>query len=198
MGNIIGRVRARVISEISRLYQPQMVGVKRGPGRKVLRNTRISNTAVIVSPGGLVLEDNVFVFHYSILDASHGLTIKEGCQIGGWVGIFTHSSHISIRLYGEKYSDHHQLKGYITGPVTVGKYSFIGPHSILMPNTSIGKGSIVAAHSYVRGEFPDFAIIGGNPAKVIGDTRKTDQAFLRKYPELEPLYSQWAEGNDDA
>jgi len=198
MHRLICKIKNKIRYEINKLYQPQMVMIKHGHNRMAIKNTRISNTAVIVAPQGLVLEDNVFVFHFTILDASHGLTIREGCQIGGWVGIFTHSSHISIRLYGQKYTDYKDHKGYITGPVSIGKYSFIGPHSILMPNTSIGMGSIVAAHSYVRGEFPDFAIIGGNPAKVVGDTRKTDAAFLKKYPELAPLYQQWTEGANHA
>jgi acetyltransferase-like isoleucine patch superfamily enzyme len=61
-----------------------------------------------------------------------------------------------------------------------------------MPNTTIGKGSIVTAFAYVEGEFPDFSIISGNPAKIIGDTRQIDKIFLENYPELQILYDQWA------
>jgi acetyltransferase-like isoleucine patch superfamily enzyme len=134
------------------------------------------------------------VFHYSILDASHGLTIGEGCQIGAWVGLFTHSSHIAIRLYGADYTKHDRHEGYLTGPVSIGRYTFIGPHSVIMPNTRIGKGSLVSAYSYVQGDFPDFAVISGNPARVTGDTRKIDARYLRSCPELQPLYDRWAGG----
>jgi acetyltransferase-like isoleucine patch superfamily enzyme len=61
-----------------------------------------------------------------------------------------------------------------------------------MPNTKIGKGSIVAAYSYVQGEFPDFAIIAGNPAVVIGDTRERDQAVIAQHPELKQYYDEWS------
>jgi acetyltransferase-like isoleucine patch superfamily enzyme len=61
-----------------------------------------------------------------------------------------------------------------------------------MPGTKIGKGSIVAAYSYVRGEFPDFSIIAGNPAQVVGDTRTKDNILLNQHPELQAFYDEWA------
>jgi acetyltransferase-like isoleucine patch superfamily enzyme len=62
-----------------------------------------------------------------------------------------------------------------------------------MPSTKIGKGSLIAAYSYVKGEFPDFAIIAGNPAKVIGDTREQDEAILQGNPELKSYYNEWCQ-----
>jgi acetyltransferase-like isoleucine patch superfamily enzyme len=74
----------------------------------------------------------------------------------------------------------------------IGKYTFVGPHVTIMPNTHIGKGSIVASHSMVKGTFPDFAIIGGIPAKVIGDTREMDEPYLNEHPELRTHYANWS------
>jgi acetyltransferase-like isoleucine patch superfamily enzyme len=84
------------------------------------------------------------------------------------------------------------MKGYMRGSVHIGKYTFVGPHSVIMPGTKIGKGSIVAAYSMVKGEFPDFSIIAGTPAKVIGDTRKVDEPYLMANPELQKYYDEWA------
>lgn len=192
MPNIFNKVIGRIRYGLNRSFRPQMQKGYRLADGNYLKRTRISNTTVIDHPENLRLGDNVFIYHYSILEASNGLTIGEGCQIGGWVGIFSHSSHISIRLYGRDYLKHRDLKGYVKGPVTVGEYTFIGPHSVIMPNTVVGKGCIVAAHSYLNGKYQDFSIIAGSPAKVIGDTRKVDQAFMSKYPELQPLYEEWA------
>jgi acetyltransferase-like isoleucine patch superfamily enzyme len=61
-----------------------------------------------------------------------------------------------------------------------------------MPGAKIGKGCIVSAYSMVKGDFPDFSIISGNPAKVIGDTREMDEPYLREHPELIQFYSEWA------
>ncbi len=158
-----------------------------------LAKTRISNTVDIVNPENLNLADNVFIGHYNILDASNRITIGEGCQISNFISILTHSSHQSVRLYGKHYIEHNgRHKGYITGEVIIGKYSFIGAHSVIMPGSKIGKGSLVTAYTLVKGEFPDFAIIAGNPAQVVGDTREKDSKLLNEYPELVGYYSEWS------
>ena len=41
-----------------------------------------------------------------------------------------------------------------------------------MPGVSIGQCSIIASGAVVTKNVPDFAIVGGNPAKVIGDVRE--------------------------
>ena len=61
-----------------------------------------------------------------------------------------------------------------------------------MPSTEIGKGSLVSAYSLLKGTYPDFAIISGNPAIVVGDTREADEALLEKHPELRKMYDKWA------
>lgn len=38
---------------------------------------------------------------------------------------------------------------------------------MLMPGAELGNGVIVAARAVVRGKIPDYAVVSGNPAKVI-------------------------------
>jgi acetyltransferase-like isoleucine patch superfamily enzyme len=38
---------------------------------------------------------------------------------------------------------------------------------IIIPGVTIGEGAIIAAGSVVVKDVPDFAIVGGNPAKII-------------------------------
>lgn len=159
-------------------------------GRK-LAMTRIGNTTFIDHPKKLTIGNNVYIGHYNFLEASNHLTIGEGCQITNYINITTHSSHNSIRLYGKKYTDEIDHVGYLKGPVSIGKYTFVGPYVVIMPGTKIGKGCIVSAYSYVQGDFPDFSIIKGNPAKVIGDTREQDKTFLCEHPELYRWYNEW-------
>lgn len=172
-------------------YVPQMMNNFIGREGKILYKTSVSNSTFIDKIANFDLAEKVYIGHFNFIEASNGLTIEEGCQITNFITITTHSSHQSIRLYGRQYSGAEMI-GYVKGKVRIGKYSFIGPHSTIMPNTSIGKGSLVAAYSYVQGEFPDFAIIAGNPAVVVGDTRKKDEEMLQKYPELKNHYLDWA------
>ena len=178
------------------IASPRMVmGYKTYDG-KYLPRTRISNTTSIIDKKNLHIEDNVYIGHYNFIEASNKITIGEGCQISNYISILTHSSHISIRLYGRYYTEQKSHTGYITGNVIIGRYTFIGPHTIIMPNTVIGKGSIISAYSMVKGAFPDFAIIAGNPAKQIGDTRDLDQEYLENDKELQKYYNEWVNKND--
>lgn len=184
-------------SFFSKQFYPKMrLKIKDAKGN-VISDTRIGNTTHIESKENLQLGTHVFIGHYNFLDASNGLTIDEGCQLTNYVSVLTHSSHISIRLYGAQYRRHTNLKGYVKAAVHIGKYSFIGPHTVIMPGTKIGKGCIVSAFSYVKGEFEDFSIIAGNPAKKVGDTRSLDEPYLQENKELRAFYNAWAGNFED-
>ncbi|MBD3638448.1 MAG: acyltransferase [Crocinitomicaceae bacterium] len=172
--------------------RPKMVwGYKRLSDGVYLKRTRISNSTFLDAPEGLQIADNVFVGHFNYIEATNGVTIEEGCQITNYVTITSHSSHNSIRYYGDSYTGP-EMKGYVKGKIKIGKFTFVGPHTTIMPGTDIGKGSIVAAYSYVKGDFPDFSIIAGNPAQIVGDTRDKDNEFLNDNPELREHYDKWA------
>lgn len=190
--NFLYRIKESILHRLSKSFRPTMLSHYKQDG-KLLKNVRISNTTVINAKKNLKLGDNIFIGHYNFIEASNGITIEEGCQITNFITITTHSSHISIRLYGSEYVKNHDHIGYIKGSIHIGKYSFIGPHSVIMPGSNIGKGSIVSAYSYVKGTFPDYAIISGNPAIVVGDTREMDKEFLENYPQLKTFYDAWTQ-----
>jgi acetyltransferase-like isoleucine patch superfamily enzyme len=171
---------------------PRMVFPYRGVHGKIVEGTRVSNSTFIDHPEKLILGKKVYIGHFNFLEASHGMEIGDGCQVTNFVSITTHSSHRSIRLYGKDYGGA-EMKGYVTGKVVIGKFTFIGPHSTIMPGSNIGKGSLVSAYSMVKGDFPDFSILAGNPATVIGDTRSKDSELIRQHPELKRYYDEWAD-----
>ena len=54
----------------------------------------------------------------------------------------------------------------------VKKQASIGSNATILPNVTVGFGSLVGAGSVVTHDVPDFAIVAGNPARVIGDVRE--------------------------
>ncbi len=52
-------------------------------------------------------------------------------------------------------------------PVVIGDDVWIGMYVIILPGVHIGNGAIVGAGSVVTKDVPDYAIVGGNPAKLI-------------------------------
>ena len=187
-----GGWRAVVAALLRKVLAPRMLyGVRRHDGR-FLAHTRIGSSTHVECWPLLDLGDHVFIGHFNVIDASGGLRIGEGTQITSQVCVLTHSSHVSLRLYGDQYFGHPDPVAYVRGGVDIGPCCFIGPHSVLAPGTRLGKGVLVRAHSYVRGEVPDYAIVQGQPAQVVGDTRQMDAAWLARHPELAPHYQRWA------
>ncbi len=174
------------------LFAPRMFYGWRHADGRWLAHTRISNATRIENPEWLDIGDHVYVGPFNVLDASGGLAIGEGCQITTHCALLTHSSHQALRLAGRNYWGANDPPGYLRRPTAIGAYSFIGPHSVVAPGSRIGRGVLVRAYSYVDGEVPDFAIVGGQPAQVIGDTREADGAWLAAHPEARADYDAWA------
>ena len=182
------RLRRRVVSA---LFHRVVFG-ERSKGRK-LAYTRISPAACIEHEEQLELGDHVYIGPFNFIEASGGITLGEGVQVTSHVSIVTHSSHRAVRLLGTDYVAWQGTRpGWIAGPVQIGAWSFIGPHSLIEANTKLGRGTIVCAGSFVRGEYPDFAVLDGRPARVVGDSRQADERWLARHPELRAHYDAWA------
>jgi acetyltransferase-like isoleucine patch superfamily enzyme len=155
--------------------------------------TRISPASCIEHEERLVLADHVYIGPFVFIEASGGVTLHEGVQITSHVAIVTHSSHRSMRLLGRDYvAWQGDRPAWIAGPVEIGAYSFVGPHSLIEANTRLGRGTLVCAGSFVRGEYAEFAVLEGRPARVVGDTRRADAMLLARHPELAALREAWA------
>ena len=161
-------------------------------GRR-LPNTRISAASCIEHEDRLSLGDHVYIGPFNFIEASGGITLEEGVQITSHVSITTHSSHRAMRVLGREYvAWTGERPGWVAGPVHIGAYSFIGPQVLIEAGTRLGRGTLVRAGSVVRGEFPDFAVLDGRPAQVVGDARQRDEALLQRHPELRAHYEAWA------
>lgn len=107
---------------------------------------------------------------YSLIELGEGVTISSE------VSFLTHDWALNtvIKSMDINYSG-------ILGrhkKILVGKNSFIGRGSIVLPGANIGEGVIIGAGCVVRGNIPDFSVVIGNPAKIIGDTREYVRKFI--------------------
>ncbi|QLK63496.1 Vat family streptogramin A O-acetyltransferase (plasmid) [Enterobacteriaceae bacterium Kacie_13] len=53
------------------------------------------------------------------------------------------------------------------GDTEIGNDVWIGYDALFMPGVKIGHGAIISSRSVVTGDVPAYAVVGGNPAKVI-------------------------------
>jgi acetyltransferase-like isoleucine patch superfamily enzyme len=150
------------------------------PSKQFRKYTRISSTAILENRAKISISDHVWIGHFNVLDGSNQIIIGRGCQLAANVSIFTHGSQTAIRLYGDDFIKiaSNERAGYTRGAVIIGDYTFIGAGSIVMPGVSLGKGCLVGAGSLVNMSAPDFSLLRGSPAQIVGDVRDLDKGFI--------------------
>lgn len=118
------------------------------------------------NPRGITIEDGVSIGPHVLLDGRKGLYIGESAVIAYEAIIWTlNHDYNDIGFCG---------KG---APVKIGKYAWICSRSIIMPGIEIGNYAIVASGAVVTKNVPDYAIVGGVPAKIIGFREKKDYQY---------------------
>ena len=189
---VINRLRRRLWHAV--FFRMLFGEMQRG---QPLPGTRISPSTCIEREDRLTLGDDVFIGHFNFIEASSGVCIGSSTQVTNFISIVSHSTHRSVRVAarlsgapapaadGSQPSD-------IRAPIEIGPYCFIGPHSVIEAGAVLGKGCLVTAGSRVRGTFGDFAVLSGNPAQVVGDTRTQDVRWLAVHPDYLPAYERWA------
>jgi maltose O-acetyltransferase len=95
------------------------------------------------------------------LDGRGGkLLIGENVDISPEVNIWT--------LEHNPHDDYHDTQG---GNVVIEDYVWIATRVTILPGVRIGRGAVVAAGSVVTKDVPPMAIVGGVPAKKIGERK---------------------------
>lgn len=143
-----------------RLFIYNLVGMKIGKGSRIHVGARFYYPPNIKIGEGTIIGDNVF------LDGRDKLTI---------------GSHVDIASSVMIYNSEHDLSkddfSAIEAPVEIEDYVFIGPRAIILPGVKIGKGAVVAAGAVVVKDVPDYSIVGGVPAKVIGERANKNPSY---------------------
>ena len=98
-----------------------------------------------------------------------GVQIEDEVFIGHGV-MFTNDRHPRATNPDGSLQTEADWKVEIT---TVKKRASIGSNATIVSGTTIGTGALVGAGAVVTRDVPDYAIVAGVPAKVIGDTRDT-------------------------
>jgi acetyltransferase-like isoleucine patch superfamily enzyme len=99
---------------------------------------------------------NFFISCTRFVEIGRNVTISERVFIGDNNHSFSHPA-VPIMQQPNK----------VGTPVFVGSGSWIGAGASLLPGTQLGRNTVVGTLSVVKGEFPDHAVIGPEPAKLL-------------------------------
>lgn len=101
------------------------------------------------------------------LEQNCHITCGQSIIIGERTAITANVTITDIRHPYEDIATAVKYQPYTTTPVRIGADCHIANGAVILPGTVIGNHCVVGANAVVKGYFPDFTIIAGNPAKVI-------------------------------
>lgn len=111
--------------------------------------------------GGVEIKEYSTVNKNVYLDGRGGLKIGANVSISPGVKIITASHDVNSTDFN-----------LILKPVIIEDYSWICTSAIILPGVKIGEGAVVASGAVVTKDVPAYALVGGNPAKIIGSRAK--------------------------
>ena len=124
----------------------------------------ISTTSYLRHGCSFTKGKNVHLGSYCIIGNSVHIDGRGGpVYIGNNVDISAETN-----IWTLEHDPHDDLHGTRGAGVTIEDYVWIATRCTLLPGITIGRGAIVATGSVVTKDVPPMAIVGGVPAKVIG------------------------------
>ena len=97
----------------------------------------------------------------SFIESTGGVTIGKYFHTGKGLTIFSTNHN-----YESKNSIPYDKK-IIEKPVVIKDFVWCGANVTIVPGVTVGEGVVIGAGSVVTKDVPKYAVIGGNPAKVL-------------------------------
>ena len=152
---LIFLVPGKIGQKIRALYLKKICGACGSP-------VFVDHGVIISSPEKLFLGNYVGIGEGAFITAGGKVTVGNYVGIGPGAKIWS-VNHI--------YKDPHRpwrFQGSESKEVVVGSDVWIGAGSIIKPGVIIGDGAIIAAGTVLSKSIPPFALVAGNPGRVIG------------------------------
>jgi len=116
-----------------------------------------------VGLGTLRIGDRVHINQGAVIVANWDIEIGDDTMIGEFAAIYDTNHHPVDEVQPIKFA-----------PVVLGKNVWIGRNVTVLPGSTIGDHTVVAAGSLVRGDLPPRVLAAGNPARPIRELTSSD------------------------
>jgi maltose O-acetyltransferase len=155
------RFVSHVPSHLFRKFIYRLSGIKIGKG------STVHMWANFFEPSGISIGEDTIIGDHAFLDGRAPLSIGNHTDIASSVMIYNSEHDLESEDFSAKSAE-----------VEIGDYVFIGPRATILPGVKIGKGSVVAAGAVVTKDVPEFTIVGGVPAKEIGERKNKNPHYI--------------------
>ncbi len=132
-------------------------------GIKIGKGSAIHMGATFYYPRNISIGEDSIIGERAVLDG------RDKLSIGNHVDIAT-----DVMIYNGEHDINDEKFKPVFAPVAIGDYVFIGPRAIILPGITIGKGAVIGAGAVVTKNVEEFKIVGGVPAKEIGERQNKD------------------------
>ena len=122
-------------------------------------DVRLRMPVTIYHPEHLTVGSRVDIGEYTHIRASGGVTIGDRVLIAAGAVVTSREHPVALPRYGVT----------ADAPVVIEDDVWIGAGAIVLPGVTIGRGAIVGAGAVVTATVAPFTIVGGVPARIIGD-----------------------------
>jgi maltose O-acetyltransferase len=135
-------------------------------GTKIHWSAHIHMGAQFFNPAGVEIGKGTIVGQNAFLDGRSTLIIGKYVDIAS-----------DVMIYNSEHDINSEFFDAVSSPVEIGDYVFIGPRVIILPGVKVGKGAVIAAGAVVTKDVPEYTIVGGVPAKIIGERQIKDLKY---------------------
>ena len=172
MSNVNSETFIHDTAEVSNL-------AKIGKGTAIWNNSQIREGAFIgkncVISKGVYVDKNVSIGNntkiQNYVSVFDGVTLEEDVFIGPHVCFTNDKTPRSVGVEGKTLDE----DLWVLTKTLVKRGASIGANSTILSNITIGKHSMIGAGSVVTKNVPDYALVVGNPAKLVGTVEDRDE-----------------------
>nr|BBH88421.1 hypothetical protein KTC_31720 [Thermosporothrix sp. COM3] len=118
----------------------------------------------------------VFIGNHTVINYKCLLHVTGGVRIGDNVSISP-----GVWIISGKHDINDPENKSIYQPVVIEDYAWIGSRATILCGLTIGRGAVVMAGAVVTKDVPPFAVVGGVPARVVGERQLKDPSYELDY-----------------
>lgn len=171
---VTNHVIARVPSyTVRHWWYRRMLGWSLAPTASLLLGQRVQLAGLRNSGSKVAIGDGTVINADCLLYTTGGLTIGRQVSVSAGVWLITGTHAMNHPGFPSEFH-----------PIVIGDYAWIGSRAIIQAGVTIGEGAVVMAGAVVTGDVEPYAIVGGVPARKIGERTLRSPTYELRYRPL--------------